>query len=62
MPCANMDARLRYDPTAGGGRVNQMAVILRQRPSSPDRGDKSGFEKNEAGSMVMRQIQEGKSW
>ena len=54
-----MIARLREDSSAGGGRVDSIAVRLRQRPSSPDAGGESGFEAKDAGSMVARLRQEG---
>ena len=35
--------------------VSPIAAILRQRPSSPDAGDKSGLYAKEAGNVVVRQ-------
>ena len=61
MSCAKTDTRQREDPAAGGDWFNPIAAILWQRPSSPNAGDKSGFEEKEAGSMVARQWQEGQS-
>ena len=62
MPCAKTDARLREDTSAGGGGVNQITARLRRRPSSPNKGDTSGFEAKEAGSMVAGRRQEGERW
>ena len=59
MPCANMDARLREDSSAGGGGVDPIAVRLWQIPSSPDAGGELGFEAKGAGSMVARLRREG---
>ena len=59
IPCDKTDARPREDPAAGGGRVDPIAAILWRRPSSPNRGDKSGFEAKEAGGIVERRQQEG---
>ena len=59
MPCAKEDARPREDPTDGGGRVDPIAARLQRIPSSPDTGDESGLEANDAGSMVARRRQEG---
>ena len=59
MTCANMDGRLRVDSTAGGGGVDLIAVILRQRPSSPDARGELSFGAKDAGSMVTRLRQEG---
>ena len=47
-------------PAAGGRGVDPIATILRQRPSSPNAEDESGFKAKEAGSMVARQQREGK--
>ena len=59
MPCSKMDASLREDSSAGGGRVDSIAVRLRQRPSSPDAGGELGFKSKGAGSMVARLRREG---
>ena len=59
MPCANMDACLREDSSAGGGGVDPIAVRLWQIRSSPDAGGESGFEAKGAGSMVARLQREG---
>ena len=59
MLCANMDACLREDSSAGGGGVDPIAVRLWQIPSSPDAGGESGFEAKDSGSMVARLRWEG---
>ena len=59
LPCSKTDALPREDPSAGGGKLDPIAAILRQRPSIPNRGNKSGFEANESGSMVERRQREG---
>ena len=62
MPCNKTDVRLREDPSAVGGGVDPIAVILRKRPSIPSRRDELGFEAKEAGSIVARRRQEGERW
>ena len=54
MPCAKTDVHPREYPTAGSSGVDPIAAILRKIPYIPNRGDESGFEAKETGSMVAR--------
>ena len=59
MSCDKADARPKEDPAAGGGGVDQIATILRQRPYIPNDRDELVLEAKEEGSMVVMCQREG---